>query len=104
MTSQMNLQIAYKINSYCGDEQELLECQINNFTYYFGNNLAVLRLPIFSCADMIGAIAYCKIINKNVQSIDVYEDDCLINVYVFNNGEWKATFSSRHELSGESVK
>ena len=96
MISQMNLRITEKMNSHREDKEGLLQCDIDSFTYFFGNQLAVLRVPMDHCTDMTGAIAYCKLVDEYVQQIKVYEGDRLINVYSFKHGEWACTYSNRY--------
>lgn len=92
MISQMNLRIAEKMNSHREDKEGLLQCNIDSFTYFFGSHTAVLRLPMYNCTDMTGAIAYCKLVDEYVQQIKVYEAERLINVYSNKDGEWAVTF------------
>jgi hypothetical protein len=96
MISEMNLQINKKMKSHREDKEGLLQCDIDIFTYFFGNHLAVLRLPMYNCTDMTGAIAYCKLVDEYVQKIEVYEGNRLINVYSAKDGEWAVTFLNRY--------
>jgi hypothetical protein len=96
MISEMNLQINKKMKSHREDKEGLLQCDIDSFTYFFGNQTAVLRLPMYNCTDMTGAIAYCKLVDEYVQQIKVYEAKSLINVYSLKDGEWVVTFLNRY--------
>jgi len=96
MISEMNLQIHKKMKSHREDKEGLLQCDIDSFTYFFGNQTAVLHLPMYNCTDMVGAIAYCKLVDEYVQQIKVYEAERLINVYSTKDGEWAVTFSNQY--------
>lgn len=78
-------------------KEELLQCNIESFTYNFCDKLAVLCLPLHNCPDMNGAIAFCKLINKEVQQIQVYEADTLINVYCKQDHKWLAKSLPRYK-------
>jgi hypothetical protein len=78
-------------------KEELLQCNIESFTYNFYDKLAVLCLPLHNCPDMNGAIAFCKLINKEVRQIQVYEADILINVYYKQGHKWLAKSLPRYK-------
>jgi len=78
-------------------KEDLLQCSIESFAYNFIDNLAVLCLPLNNCPDMNGAIAFCKLINKDVKQIQVYEEDTLINVYCKQDHKWVAKSLPRYQ-------
>ena len=95
----MQLSIYSKLLKKTKTKEELLQCEIEQFTYNFHKKLAVLELPMYNCTDMTGAIAYCLMVDKKVKQIQVYEAKNLINVYYKIGDEWTAGSFKRHAVA-----
>ena len=70
--------------------QDLLQCNIERATYDFETKVANFYLPYLNCPDMTGAICFAKRISPDVEQVQVFEDNTLINIYLRIADKWTA--------------
>jgi len=70
--------------------ERLLQCNIEKLTYDFETKVVNFYLPQHNCTDMRGAITVAKRVSPDVQMINVYEDENLINIYLKIADKWTA--------------
>jgi hypothetical protein len=74
---------------------KLLQCNISRVTYDFETKVANFYLPYSNCTDMTGAIYFAKQISSDVEQVQVFEDNTLINIYLRIADKWTAQSFNR---------